>query len=184
MCDMLISNAVSKSAESSTFCPLMPLSVTSVGRSHAVQVLQTLQVFSDCSVLLDIKCCIWGFERSLASDKYFFPAFFLRQLICAVNGVCCLKQEQLWKFLHLLKVFWGVSAFGVEHGGCVRKLQQWAPSSHVLPSCACAQCDLMEFISKSYQKLINPTVLKTEEMLHFVLIYFYVLSIPNISFSP
>lgn len=63
------------------------------------------------------------------------------------------------------------------------KLRQWASSPHVRPSCACAQRDLMEFVSKSYQKLINPIVLKTEEMLHFVLIYFYVLSIPNICFT-
>lgn len=135
-------------------------------------------------MLLDIKCCFGGFERSLTSDKYSFPAFFLRQLICAVSGICCLEHKQTWKFLHLLKVFWGVSAFGVGHGGCVRKLQQWASSSHLRPSCACAQCDLMEFVSKSYQKMINLIVLKTEEMLRFVHIYFYVLSIPNISVSP
>lgn len=52
------------------------------------------------------------------------------------------------------------------------------------PSCACAQRDLREFVSKSYQKLINPVVLKTEEMLHFVLIYFYVLIIPNFCVLP
>lgn len=123
-----------------------------------------------------------GFERSLASDKYFFSAFFWCQelaadLCCAGNGICCLKHKQTWRFLHLHKVSCGVIAFGVEHGGHVTKLQQWASSSHVRPSCACAQRDLMEFISKSCQKLINLIVLKTEEMFHLVLIYFDVLSI-------
>lgn len=50
---MLISNAVSKSVESSTVCSLMPLSVTSIDSFSTVmvqhvQVLQTLEVFSDC----------------------------------------------------------------------------------------------------------------------------------------
>lgn len=76
-----------------------------------------------------------------------------------------------------------VTAFGAEHLGPVTKLQHWTSSSHVRPSCACAQRDLTEFVSKSYQKLINPIVLKTEEMLHFVLIYFYILSIPDICFT-
>lgn len=114
------------------------------------------------------------------------PSFGVKswQLICAGNGICCLKHKQTWRFLHLHTVSCSVTAFGVEHPGHVTELQQWASSSHVRPSCACAQCDLTEFISKSCQKLINLIVLKTEEMLHFVRIYFDVLSIPNISVLP
>lgn len=62
------------------------------------------------------------------------------------------------------------------------KLEQWASYSHVRLSCAHAQHDFMEFVSKSYKNPVNPTVLKTKEMSYFVLIsvtYFYVLLIPN-----
>lgn len=65
---MLVSNAVSKSVESSTVCSLMPLSVTSVDSLHPVmvqhvQILQTLQVIS-ASVVFDIKCCFWGLREA------------------------------------------------------------------------------------------------------------------------
>lgn len=125
---MLISNAVSKSGESRTFCFLMSLSVTSVDLFctvvvQHVQVLQTLEVslFSLAgSGVFGMKCCFWGFERSLASDMYFFPAFFPSQelaadLCRAGNGICCLKHKQIWKFLHLhtVSVVWLPSVLSI-----------------------------------------------------------------------
>lgn len=84
---MLISNAVSKSVENSTVCSLMPLSVTLIRSVLSWYIVSRCCKRWRCSVtasvVFDIKCCFWGCERSLASDKYFFPAFFQSQELAA-----------------------------------------------------------------------------------------------------